>query len=65
LIPETLHKPLNQGLGVIKGTKNEAVARAFSAFVTSAKGREIMKKYGFAFTADTTETPVMTNLCRQ
>ena len=65
LIPETLHKPLNQGLGVIKGTKNEAVARAFSAFVMSTKGREIMKKYGFAFTADTTETPVMTNLCRQ
>lgn len=49
LIPENLHKPLNQGMGVIEGTKNEQGARAFSDFVNGAKGREIMQKYGFSF----------------
>jgi molybdate transport system substrate-binding protein len=49
LVPEELHKPLDQGMGVIKGTKNEAAARAFSNFVNGEKGREIMKKYGFSF----------------
>jgi molybdate transport system substrate-binding protein len=49
LIPEELHQPIDQGLGVIKGTKNEPGARAFSDFVNGAKGREIMKKFGFTF----------------
>lgn len=49
LVPEELHKPLDQGMGVIKGTKNEQAARAFSDFVNGEKGREIMGKYGFAF----------------
>ena len=49
LIPEELHKPLDQGMGVIKSTKNEQAARAFTDFVTSEQGREILKKYGFAF----------------
>lgn len=49
LVPENLHKPLDQGLGIIRGTKNEQAARAFSDFVNGAQGREIMKKYGFSF----------------
>jgi molybdate transport system substrate-binding protein len=49
LIPEELHKPLNQAMGIIKGTKDEQAARAFSDFVNGEKGREIMKKYGFTF----------------
>jgi molybdate transport system substrate-binding protein len=49
LVPEELHKPLDQGMGVIKGTENEPAARAFSDFVNGSKGREIMTKYGFAF----------------
>jgi molybdate transport system substrate-binding protein len=49
LVPEELHQPLDQGMGVIKGTKNEAAARAFGNFVNGEKGREIMKKYGFSF----------------
>jgi molybdate transport system substrate-binding protein len=49
LIPEGLHQPLDQGMGVIKGPRNEQAARAFSDFVNGAKGREIMGKYGFAF----------------
>lgn len=47
LIPEELHKPIDQGMGVIESTKNEASARAFSDFVNGERGREILKKYGF------------------
>ncbi len=47
LVPQELHKPLDQALGVIKGTKHEQEARNFAAFINSAPGREIMRKYGF------------------
>lgn len=49
LIPEELHQPIDQGLAVIKSTKNEPAARAFGNFVTGPRGREILEKYGFAF----------------
>ena len=49
LIPEELHNPLDQGLGIMRGTQKEQAARAFSDFVNGAQGREIMKKYGFSF----------------
>jgi molybdate transport system substrate-binding protein len=49
LIPEELHQPINQGLAVIKTTRNEPAARAFATFLTGARGREILAKYGFAF----------------
>ena len=49
LIPEELHQPIDQGMGVLKTTKDEAAARAFSDFVNGDKGREILKKYGFSF----------------
>jgi len=47
LVPEDLHKPLDQALAVIKGTKNEHAAREFADFVTGTQGRSIMRKYGF------------------
>jgi molybdate transport system substrate-binding protein len=47
LIPEDLHKPLDQELAVIKGTKNERAAREFAQFVMGSQGRSIMSKYGF------------------
>jgi molybdate transport system substrate-binding protein len=49
LIPEELHKPLNQGLAVIKGTKNEQAAREFASFIMGPQGRAVLAKYGFAF----------------
>lgn len=49
LIPEELHQPIDQGLAVIKGTRNEPAARAFASFITGARGKEILAKYGFAF----------------
>jgi len=48
LIPEELHQPIHQGLGIIKTTKNEKAARAFTAFLTGPQGQAIMKKYGFS-----------------
>ena len=47
LIPEELHQPIDQGLAVIKSTKNEPAARAFATFISSPQGKAIMKKYGF------------------
>lgn len=47
LVPEELHNPLDQGLAIIKGTKNEAGARAFSDFILGERGQAIMKRYGF------------------
>ena len=48
LIPEELHQPIDQGLGIIKTTKNEKAARAFIAFIEGPQGQEIMKRYGFS-----------------
>jgi molybdate transport system substrate-binding protein len=48
LIPQELHRPLDQSLAVIKGSKNAQAAREFATFINSTQGREIMKKYGFA-----------------
>ena len=47
LIPDQLHKPLNQALAVIRSTRHEAEARRFANFINSAQGRPIMRKYGF------------------
>ncbi|HEV8426589.1 MAG TPA: molybdate ABC transporter substrate-binding protein [Pyrinomonadaceae bacterium] len=46
LIPEELHQPLDQGLAIIKTTKNEKAARAFAAFLAGPQSQAIMKKYG-------------------
>jgi molybdate transport system substrate-binding protein len=49
LIPDNLHKPLDQALAVIKSTHNEQQARIFVSFVTGERGRAILSKYGFTF----------------
>lgn len=49
LIPEELHQPINQGLGILKSTKKEQAARAFAVFLNGPQGRAIMQKYGFTF----------------
>ena len=47
LIPSDLHKPINQALAVIRGTKEEQAARAFATFITGTEGKAILQKYGF------------------
>ena len=49
LIPEELHKPLDQALAIVKSTKKEQAARAFATFLNSPQGRAVMQKYGFTF----------------
>jgi molybdate transport system substrate-binding protein len=47
LIPQELHKPIDQALAIIKGTPHEREARQFAAFINGPEGRPIMRKYGF------------------
>lgn len=47
LIPEELHKPLDQALAVIKSSTHEQQARRFAAYINGPQGRPIMRKYGF------------------
>jgi len=47
-IPIELHDPLRQKLAVIRGTRDEELARQFAAFVTGPEGQVIMEKYGFS-----------------
>src|SRR6266480_2040429 len=53
LIPEQLHKPLDQAFALIKGTKNEKAAREFAVFINGPQGRLIMRKYGFTLPGET------------
>jgi len=45
--PDQSHKPVIYPIAAVKGTKNEASAKAFIAFVLSAEGQKILGKYGF------------------
>lgn len=47
-IPSELHKPIDQAAGVVKNSKDRDGALKFIKFVVGPKGRQIMKKYGFA-----------------
>jgi molybdate transport system substrate-binding protein len=57
LIPEELHKPLDQALAVIKSSTHEQQARRFAAYINGAKGRPIMRKYGFILPGEETLRP--------
>jgi molybdate transport system substrate-binding protein len=47
LIPEELHKPLDQTMAVLKRTNREQQARRFLEFINGAQGRPVMRRYGF------------------
>lgn len=47
LVPEALHKPLEQMLAVPKNAPHPEAARHFAAFINGEQGRPIMRKYGF------------------
>ena len=47
-IEATLYQPLQQPIAVVKGTREEALAKQFIAFVNGPQGRPIMKRYGFS-----------------
>jgi molybdate transport system substrate-binding protein len=54
LVPEELHSPLDQMLAVIKTSGNSERAREFAAFINSAEGRAVMRKYGFTLPGEET-----------
>lgn len=54
LIPEELHKPLDQALAVIKGARLELEARRFAEFINGTQGRPTMRKYGFILPGEAT-----------
>ncbi|MGG6288013.1 molybdate ABC transporter substrate-binding protein [Leptolyngbya sp. AN03gr2] len=47
LVPEDLHKPLDQTMAVPKSAKHPEQGKQFAAFINSQKGRPTMQKYGF------------------
>ena len=46
-IDPSLHKPLNQAVGVVKRSPHPERSLAFIQFVNGREGRPVMKKYGF------------------
>jgi len=47
LVPEYLHKPIDQALGVVADSPRRTQARDFAAFITSPQGQAVLGKYGF------------------
>lgn len=46
-VPSDAHPPLEQGVVILKSSKNQEGAARFLEFMKGAKGQEIMRKYGF------------------
>jgi len=48
LVPDSLHHPLIQALGIVSGTQNRELAEKFTGLVASEKGKQILSRYGFS-----------------
>jgi molybdate transport system substrate-binding protein len=46
-MPEGSHQPVVYPIGVVKGTKEPSLSKAFVDFVISAQGQRILSRYGF------------------
>jgi molybdate transport system substrate-binding protein len=53
-IPEELHMPIDQTLGVVADSPHQAEARDFAAFITGAQGQTILSEHGFMPPAEVT-----------
>lgn len=47
ILPQELHDPIDQALGVVASAQHEGEARAFAEFVSGSVGRPLMERYGF------------------
>ncbi len=47
LVPEDLHAPIDQALGIVADSPRQAQASDFAAFITGPEGGAILRKYGF------------------
>lgn len=50
-IPSDMHPPIEQGVVMLSGGKNQDKAKAFLSFIRSAEGQAIMTQYGFVVPA--------------
>jgi len=46
-VPENLHAPIDQAIAVVRSTPKPDQARRFVEFITGAKARELLKRYGY------------------
>lgn len=54
LIPDKLHKPLEQGFIITKRGANSPLAKKFADYMGSKQVRRVMTKYGFVLPGETT-----------
>lgn len=54
LIPDTLHKPLEQGFVITKHGTDKPLAKKFADYMSSKETRGIMTKYGFVLPGEKT-----------
>jgi molybdate transport system substrate-binding protein len=45
--PDKSHQPIVYPIGIVKGSKNQILAREFITLVLSTEGKNLLKKYGF------------------
>jgi molybdate transport system substrate-binding protein len=45
--PDKSHKPIVYPIGIVKGSKNQSLAKEFITLVLSTEGKNLLKKYGF------------------
>jgi len=50
-VEETLHKPIDQALGIVKRSKEQKAAQVFARFLTSPEAQEIFHHSGYSFTS--------------
>lgn len=46
-VPDKMHQPIAQALGIVAGSKNQAAAKRFLEFVVRGKGHEILLRRGY------------------
>ena len=47
LVPNNLHNPIRQAVGILKQSTSPTAARGFMAFVLGKDGQAVMRRYGF------------------
>jgi molybdate transport system substrate-binding protein len=47
LIPGSVHAPIDQAVGILRSSDQQAQARQFEQFLLGSAGREILERYGY------------------
>lgn len=58
-VPEDLHQPINQELGIIGRSKNQAAARKFVDFILLGAGKSMLGAYGYAVDNSSSSQPAL------